>query len=309
MVNRTLLRIKTVQIVYSFYQNGNNNLATCEKELLFSIQKSYELYNYLLYLSVCLTDMAKKRIEAGKNKMLPSYEELHPNTKFIDNRFIAQLSQNPSLLAYVDERKLTWNEDFLKSMFEKITASELYNTYMSSTASDYEEDREFWKKIYKKLILVDESLEALLEEESLYWNDDLHIIGTFVLKTIKQFDPENGLDQSLLPMFKEEEDRRFVCHLMRTAINCSDEFRSMISENIRNWDFDRIALMDIVIMQIALAEIMEFSTIPVNVTMNEYLEIAKTYSTEKSSTFINGVLDSILAKLKKENKLDKIPLK
>lgn len=308
MVNRTLLRIKTVQIVYSFYQNGGNNISTCEKELLFSIQKSHELYYYLLYLSVQLTDMAKKRIEAGKNKLLPTYEELHPNTKFIDNRFVAQLAQNTQLLQYVDERKIGWDENFLKTMYNTITSSELYETYMRKPTSDYDEDKDIWKKLYKKLILNNEDLNVLLEEESLYWNDDIAIVGTFVLKTIKQFDPENGADQLLQPMFKDEEDRYYVCRLVRTAIANGEEFKTWINEHIRNWDFDRIALMDIVIMQVALAELLEFSTIPINVTMNEYLEIAKAYSTEKSSIFINGILDTILIKLKNEGKLEKIPL-
>ncbi len=308
MVNRTLLRIKTVQIVYSFYQSGNNNLSTCEKELLFSIQKSYELYNYLLYLAVELTDLAKKRIEAGKSKLLPSYEELHPNTKFIDNSFVMQLSQNLDLCNFVAEKKLAWNETFLKDMLDKVMTSEIYETYMRSTTSSYEEDKDIWKKLYKKIILVDEDLNALLEEESLYWNDDMYIIGTFVLKTIKQFNVEKGINQELLPMFKDEADQFFVRRLMRSAIARAEEFKGWITEHIRNWDFDRIAMMDIVIMQIALAEIMEFTTIPVNVTMNEYIEISKAYSTEKSPTFINGILDSIITKLKKEDKLEKLPL-
>ena len=307
MINRVLIRLKIVQIVYAYYQNGGKNLDTAEKELFFSLSKAYDMYNYLLLLMVEITKQAEKKQSAAKNKLLPTAEELYPNTKFVDNRFIAQLEVNKQLLEFSESQKKTWENEseFVKSLCEKIMDSDIYKEYMASETSSYEEDRELWRKLYKRIIFNNEELDQVLEDQSLYWNDDKEIVDTFVLKTIKRFEEENGAKQDLLPEFKDEEDQDFARRLFRRTILNADYYRHLISENTRNWDLDRVALMDIIIMQIALAEILSFPNIPVSVTLNEYVEIAKLYSTPKSGSFINGTLDGIVNALKKENKLTK----
>lgn len=303
MINRVLIRLKIVQIVYAYYQNGGKNLDTAEKELFFSLSKAYDLYNYLLLLMVEVTKQANKRLNAAKNKLVPTKEELFPNTKFVENRFIAQLEVNKQLLEFSNNQKKTWeNEaDFVKTLCDKILESDIYKEYMASETSSYEEDRELWRKLYKNIIFNNIELDQVLEDQSLYWNDDKEIVDTFVLKTIKRFDEKNGAKQELLPEFKDEEDQDFARRLFRRTILNADYYRHLISENTKNWDLDRVAFMDVVIMQIALAEILSFPNIPVSVSLNEYVEIAKLYSTPKSGGFINGTLDGIVNSLKKEN--------
>ena len=307
MINRVLIRLKIVQIVYAYYQNGGKNLDTAEKELFFSLSKAYDLYNYLLLLMVEVTKQANKRLNAAKNKLVPTKEELFPNTKFVENRFIAQLEVNKQLLEFSNNQKKTWeNEaDFVKTLCDKILESDIYKEYMASETSSYEEDRELWRKLYKNIIFNNIELDQVLEDQSLYWNDDKEIVDTFVLKTIKRFDEKNGAKQELLPEFKDEEDQDFARRLFRRTILNADYYRHLISENTKIWDLDRVAFMDVVIMQIALAEILSFPNIPVSVSLNEYVEIAKLYSTPKSGGFINGTLDGIVNSLKKENKLTK----
>ena len=307
MINRVLIRLKIVQIVYAYYQNGGKNLDTAEKELFFSLSKAYDLYNYLLLLMVEVTKQANKRLNAAKNKLVPTKEELFPNTKFVENRFIAQLEVNKQLLEFSNNQKKTWeNEaDFVKTLCDKILESDIYKEYMASETSSYEEDRELWRKLYKNIIFNNIELDQVLEDQSLYWNDDKEIVDTFVLKTIKRFDEKNGAKQELLPEFKDEEDQDFARRLFRRTILNADYYRHLISEFSMIWDLDRVAFMDVVIMQIALAEILSFPNIPVSVSLNEYVEIAKLYSTPKSGGFINGTLDGIVNSLKKENKLTK----
>ena len=307
MINRVLIRLKIVQIVYAYYQNGGKNLDTAEKELFFSLSKAYDMYNYLLLLMVEITKQAERKQSAAKSKLLPTAEELYPNTKFVDNRFIAQLEMNKQLLEFSETQKKTWENEseFVKSLCEKIMDTDIYKEYMASETSSYEEDRELWRKLYKRVIFNNDELDQVLEDQSLYWNDDKEIVDTFVLKTIKRFDEQNGANQELLPEFKDEEDQDFARRLFRRTILNADYYRHLISENTRNWDLDRVAFMDVIIMQIALAEILSFPNIPVSVSLNEYLEIAKLYSTPKSGSFINGTLDGIVNQLKKENKLTK----
>jgi N utilization substance protein B len=307
MINRVLIRLKIVQIVYAYYQNGGKNLDTAEKELFFSLSKAYDLYNYLLLLMVEVTKQAERKQNAAKAKLLPSEEELHPNTKFVDNRFIAQLEVNEQLRQFAESQKKTWENEseFVKSLCEKIMATETYQNYMEAETSSYEEDRELWRKLYKTIIFKSEELDQVLEDQSLYWNDDKEIVDTFVLKTIKRFEEKNGAKQELLPEFKDDEDQEFARRLFRRTILNADYYRHLISENTRNWDLDRVAFMDVIIMQIALAEILSFPNIPVSVSLNEYVEIAKLYSTPKSGSFINGTLDGIVNVLKADNKLTK----
>jgi N utilization substance protein B len=208
---------------------------------------------------------------------------------------------------FITTRKKTWddNPDFIKELYEKIIASDIYKKYMATSDPSYELDRELWRKLYKTFIFNNESLDSYLEEQSLYWNDDKEIVDTFVLKTIRRFDEKQGANQPLLPEFKDEEDKEFTRHLFRRTILNEEYYRHLISESVKNWDIERVAFMDVIIMQCALAEILSFPNIPISVTLNEYVEIAKFYSTPKSGSFINGTLDGIVNQLKSEGKLTK----
>lgn len=305
MINRVLIRIRVIQILYSTYQNGNGDLKKAETELMFGLQKSYDLYFYLLQLMVEVTDTYNRRIEARKAKLLPTDEDINPNTRLIDNLFIKHLKSNEQFIAYLDERPMSWedHENYVKGLLDEILKSEAYTEYAATAGFDYEVDREFWRKIFKSMIYCNEQLDDLLEEESLFWNDDIEIVESFVLKTIKKFDPEGGTDQELLPMFKDEEDRAFAIKLLRETMFNVKSARDLIIKYAKNWESERIAFMDMIIMQAAITEIQTFPTVPINVTMNEYINIAKTYSTQKSSSFINGILDAVVAELKSENKL------
>lgn len=307
MINRVLIRLKIIQIVYAYYQNGSKNLDSAEKELFFSLSKAYDLYNYLLMLIITLTNYAQKRIDIAKAKLSPSAEDLNPNLRFVQNKFTSQLTVNIELNTFLTNQKKTWdnNQDFIKELYDKIINSDIYKEYMAEPESSYEADRELWRKLYKTFIFNNESLDQLLEEQSLYWNDDKEIVDTFVLKTIKRFEEKEGANQMLLPEFKDEEDKEFARRLFRRTILNEEYYRHLISENVKNWNIDRVAFMDVIIMQCALAEILSFPNIPVSVSLNEYVEIAKLYSTPKSGSFINGTLDGIVNHLKKDGKLTK----
>lgn len=298
--------MKIVQIVYSYYQNGSKNLDTAEKELFFSLSKAYDLYNYLLLLMVEITRYANKRAAAAK-KVGNKEGEVSPCEKFLENRFIAQLEVNEQLLEFINNQKKNWTSEVecVKPLLEKILESEYYKEYAAAETTSYAEDRELWRKIYKNIIGKSEALDQILEDQSLYWNDDKEIVDTFVLKTIKRFDEANGAKQELLPEFKDDEDQDYARRLFRRTILNADYYRHLMSESSKNWNLNRIAFMDVIIMQIALAEILSFPNIPVSVTLNEFVEIAKLYSTPKSGGFINGMLDNIVNQLKKDNKLTK----
>ena len=307
MINRVLIRLKLIQIVYAYYQNDNKTMSATEKEFLFSLSKAHDLYNYLPLLMVAITEYAAERIDKSKNKLAPTAEDLNPNLKFVQNKFIEQLSKNNDLLAYCKQQKRNWKDDSntVKELYTKITESKTYKEYMKSKETSYEEDQELWRKLYKDFIFNNQTIDESLEDMSLYWNDDKEIVDTFVLKTIKRFNPEEAENQPLLPDYKDEDDKNFAVTLLRETLSNGAEYQKMIAEHTKNWELDRIALMDIVLMQCAMAEILGFPNIPISVTFNEYLDLAKLYSSQKSSSFINGTLDSIVNRLKKEGKLIK----
>lgn len=307
MINRVLIRSKVLQMVYAFYQKENTNLRDMEKEFIESLEKSYELYHYLLLLMNDITYYAEKRIDQKRNKYLPTEEDINPNTRFIDNRFVAQLRENHALDHYVSAHKLSWehHEQLIKTLFEQISTSPAYIEYMQADSCDYEADKEVWRKIFKQTLNNGSDLAEALEEDCIYWNDDLDIVITFVIKTIKRFEEAKGADQELLPMFKDNDDKLFALKLFRASIQNGEEYRQMITSSVKNWELERLAMMDLIILQIALAEILEVEEIPLNVSFNEYIDLAKVFSTEKSGTFINGTLDHLVQQLKKDNKLFK----
>ena len=304
MINRELIRTKIVQLTYAYYQNGSKNIESAEKELIFSLSKAYDLYNYLLALIVGITGESRRHLEVAQSRAKREGTPM-PSQKFAYNRFAMQLEGNKMLLDFMENQKKTWNDEpeFLKKLYLQITESQIYKDYMADEEDSYDADRELWRKLYRTLIQNNESLDALLEEQSLYWNDDKEVVDTFVLKTIKRFDEKNQSHQELLPEYDNEEDKDYARKLFRATIMNGEEYQRYMSEASRNWDFSRLAYMDIVIMQIAIAEMMTFPSIPINVTINEYVEIAKIYSTPRSSGYINGMLDAIAHHLVKTGKL------
>ncbi|MCE5204609.1 MAG: transcription antitermination factor NusB [Porphyromonadaceae bacterium] len=307
MINRNLIRIRIVQIVYSWYQNTNRDLRNAEKELMFGLQKSYDLYFYLLLLMVELTRAYESRVEMKRNKYLPSEEDLYPNTHLLDNKFMLQLKDNVQFQKQLNERPMVWDnyESFVKNLLDTILVSDAYGEYVAIASPTYEDDREFWRKAFKQFIYMNEELDDILEDECIYWNDDVEIVQTFVLKTIKKFSREKGVNQPLLPMFKDDEDREFALKLLHDTILNEKKYRELIDKHTDKWDFERIAFMDLIIMQVALSEIFTFENIPTSVSLNEYIEIAKSYSTPKSGTFVNGILDAIVQEIKEENRIFK----
>ena len=294
MINRELIRIKVVQLTYAYYQNGNKNIDTAEKELFFSLSKAYDLYNYLLLLIVDITREERHRIEIATQRAQREGTEV-PSQKFVYNKFAVQLEENKMLNEFVESQKLTWADDieFVRKICNQIESSEDYKDYMNAGETDYETDRELWRKLYKLFILNNSDLDSLLEEKSLYWNDDKEVVDTFVLKTIKRFEADNKNKQELLPEYDDEEDKDFARKLFRATILNADQYQHYLSDASRNWDFSKLAYMDIVIMQIAIAEMLTFPNIPASVTINEFVDLAKLYSTSRSGGYINGMLDSI----------------
>lgn len=307
MINRELIRLKLVQITYSYYQRGVKNPAAAEKELLMSLSKAYALYNTMLLLMVELNRMALRTLEMRQSRAKRLGEKDSLSRKFVDNRFMLQLESNKQLQEYRDNQNFDWSdqEEFVRSLYSKIEESDFYKMYMDSDKDSYDEDREIWRLIYRHLICNNEELDAVLEEMDLYWNDDKVIVDTFVLKTINRFTADSTDNQPLMPEYRDTSDQEFAIRLLQKAIANKDYYYDLIASTTRKWDINRVALMDRIILQLALAEIISFPGIPVSVSINEYVEIAKMYSTSKSGKYINATLDNIAKRLIKENKLIK----
>ena len=306
MINRALIRLKVVQLVYAYYHNEGKATEVALKELDYSLNKSYDLYLTLLAFLIEIRDIAQRKSE------LRARNSAHASVGGCDamlaaNLFLNQLACNKTILAWQKNQKFTWaSEDaFVKRIYTKWMDDEVFAAYADGTNHDYEDDRELVRKLYKNHVVNNEDFTPILEDLSLYWNDDKDIIDSFVLKTIKRFDPENGEEQPLLPAYNTEEDHEFACRLFTTTIERCDELRTMMAEYSKNWDISRMAFMDIIIIQIALAEVIAFPTIPLNVTFNEYIDIAKVYSTPNSYKYVNGMLNNITRHLQETGEIHK----
>lgn len=306
MINRELIRTKIVQLTYAYYQNGNKNIDTAEKELFFSLSKAYDLYNLMLALIVAVTKEANRRLELAKARAKRE-RTAEPSQKFAFNRFALQLSDNRQLQDFISSQKHSWDDEpeFVGKLLTQMEQTQFYKEYMESDVDDYNSDRELWRRLYRLLIQDNEDLDTLLEEKSLYWNDDREVVDSFVLKTIKRFEENNGPGQELLPEYDTEEEKDYARKLFRATILNGDEYQRFMSEASRNWDFSRLAYMDVVIMQIAIAEMMTFPSIPLSVTINEFVELSKIYSTPRSYGYVNGMLDAIARHLVDSGKLMK----
>ena len=309
MLNRRHLRIKVLQALYAYYQSDEDSFHKSEKDLLEAVEKIYDLYIYLLLSFGELKSIAERRIEDNKKKIRPSEEEVNPNLKFVNNQIIQILEDNKDLRVASEERKVNWVGDDVQEMFRKmllhIRESETFFEFMNNGEAGFEEDRQFALSLFKVEIANYPLLYDFFEEKSIQWLDDIDLACSMVLKTIKNFSEE--ADNSILALYKDKEDElSFIKNLLRKTISMDKENEAIIDELTNNWEFDRIAKMDVILMKMAITEFQIFNNIPTKVTLNEYIEISKFYSTPKSNTFINGILDKAIRKLTDENKIQKV---
>lgn len=307
MISRRLLRIKTLQILYAFYNSDKTAFVKYEKELTFSINKFYDLYHYLMLLLIDVSKFSEMRIDQGKQKRMASAEDISPNTRFIDNEIITQLKNTPKFNSYLTAKKMSWvnHPELIRNLYLEIIESEEYKNYMALEESSYKADKEIVIDICEKIFPYNEFLSQVLEEQSIFWNDDVEFALSMIIKTIGKAKKTNINGLEILDLYKSDEDIEFVNILFKKTINNYTDNLKLIEKFTDNWDIDRIALIDIVIMQMAITELMEFPSIPSKVTLNEYIDLAKYYSTSKSGVFINGILDKVMANLKSDNKMTK----
>ena len=304
MISRRILRIKILQVLYAHYNTAGSDVVKPAKDLLFSIQKAYDLYYYLLLLIVPVKRFAESRIDLALNKKLPTFDDLHPNTRFIDNKVIQQIENDTMFNRYVNDSKLSWvnHPELIKNLYAKLVESQYYKDYMERFEHDYADDRQLLIDFYTTELDDNEMFYAILEEQSIFWNDDIEYVTGMVIKTIRDMHSDKF---ELYPMYKSEDDREFAFSLLKSTIVNYDEYHKLIDGHVDNWDIERVAYIDNLVLQMAINELVIFPDIPVKVTFDEYLELAKYYSTPKSSVFINGLLDTLLEELTLQGKIIK----
>lgn len=308
MISRRILRIKVMQSLYAYYKNsGTASINDIEKELFFSINKAYDLYHYLLILLIDIANLAEKRLDVARNKKLPSAEDLNPNRKFVDNKVIAALRVNNQLIRYIEVNRLSWvnHPEIIKGLLDTINESEIYKKYMQSNEESFSADKKFISTIYTHILATYEPLYSVLEEQSIFWNDEVEFIISSIVKTVKKLKETNPENAILPELYKNDEDKDFTKNLFRKVILNWDKYEEYVKQFSKNWDLERIAFMDIILINMAIAEVLDFESIPVKVSFNEYIELSKYYSTNRSNVFINGILDKIINHLRSNNLIKK----
>jgi len=324
MISRRQLRIKALSVLYACNRKELDDLDTAEQELILSIRKSYDLYHYILLLLIALSDMAREKVALSLTKRIPGPDDLNPNTRFAENRVIAQIRNNEHLHVYAKASPALWTRkdkitnfrslsrwlgtlglkwadrpEVVRIIFNEMTKWEVYRDYMSSSDVSYRSDLRFIKDLVTKFLPASDELTSILEEQSVYWNDDLPFVASMIRNSIGKFrENDDGRATAMPPLFTNQDDELFVKILLRKAILNNEKNSALIDAHTTNWEVERIALMDKLVMQLAITEIVEFPEVPVKVTLNEYIEIAKDYSTTKSSTFVNGILDKIVREMR-----------
>ena len=308
MLNRRHIRIKLLQILYSYRQSKEDNIELGVKELFHSIDRMYDLYILLMTSLNELKHMAELKLEERKSKIRPTSEDLNPNLKLVENELINSLANNKVLIGVSNQRKVNWlgveKQELFRKMFNDVLESETYFNYMNNGLQGALEDSEFAIQIFKNEIINSKYLINFFEDENIYWQDDLDLCASMTIKSLKTW--KRTKECEVLPMFKPNDDEKeFMTKLFRYAVLHQEENEILISKFSDNWEFDRIAKMDVYLLELAISELLIFQEIPTKVTLNEYIEISKFYSTPRSNQFINGVLDKIIDYLKKEKKLIK----
>ncbi len=290
MISRRLLRTKVLQICYSYFNSNKKTIANTEKELFFSISKTYELYHNVFLLMFDITKYAEMQSEKSENGS---------DSKFVKNKLIEKLSKNNYIKHYIETNSLSWsdNHDLIIKLYASICETDIYKEYIQNKESSFYEDKKFWINILHEVISESDELSQALEDKSIYWNDDFNFVISVIINIIKKLQIGTESSKRLFSLYKKDEDKEFVKTLFRKTILKYDENKKLIKDNVKNWSINRVAEIDMLILQMGVTEAVEFLSIPINVTMNEYIEISKYYSTVKSSTFVNGILDAIIKKL------------
>ena len=308
MLNRRHLRIKVLQILYAFFQSKEIDVVKAQNELLLSVERMYDLYLYLLLTIPELKRAAEVNNENRKNKLRPNESDLLPNLKWVENSLVLKIEESKELNKVSSARKVNWlgaeNQEIFRKMFLQVKDSETYFEFMENGLKDFEEDKKFALAIFKNEIINSEFLHNYIEDKSIYWLDDIDLCCSMALKTLKTAAPDKEI--SILSLYKEDDDEKeFILNLCRNTIEMDIENEKLIETLAVNWEVDRIAKMDVLLLKMALVELQTCSSIPTKVTMNEYIEISKFYSTPKSNLFINGILDKAISQLTKEKKIKK----
>lgn len=310
MINRTNVRTRVAQTLFAFYTEGDKAPLTAKKYLLRSFSDTYSLYMLLLDYVNELTRYAEDQIVQSRVRAKATHVNYQPNMRFVENAFAKQVFENRTLRNYVEQEKLTWDMGMLavEDVYRKLQDAPFYKEYLALPETNYEEDKKIWRKIFTDLLIGNENFYIALEElelalDAINWTIDADYIISFVVKTIKRFKEEEGANQALLPMFDNEQEVEFATQLLQVTIDHHDEYADMINAHLKNWDASRIALMDRILLTIALAEIINFPDIALEVSFNEYIELAKEYSSDKSYIFVNGILTEIIRELKNKNQL------
>ncbi len=309
MLNRRHLRIKVLQALYSFYQSQGEDFGKIQKEMLTGVERIYDLYIYLLLSFSELKSISEHRMGESKKKIRPTEDDLNPNLKFVNNQIIQCLEDNVNLRSESESRKVNWvgdeKHELFRKMFKNLKESEVYDQYMNNGVEGFEEDKAFMIALFKSEIANFPLLYSHFEEQNIHWIDDIDLACAMTVKTIKAF--ESADKCPILPLYKDKTDElEFITQLLQKTVTLDKESEKLIDELTQNWELDRIAKMDIILMKMAIAEMQVFNSIPTKVTLNEYIEISKFYSTPKSNGFINGILDKAIHRLNKDGKITKV---
>lgn len=306
IISRRIIRIKVLQSIYSHLISGRS-LQASENELWKSIKRSYDQFFYLLDLLIALLKQEEENIEIAGNKQIPTYEDLHPNTKFIDNKVINQLANNKQIRTYKQKHKIHWTEakDFIKNILDQLKTSDVYHAYMNDPEQTYQKDKQFVISVLSEIIGETDSVYEQLEDMDILWNPETEYTVNIIIGAIKKLNASHDENHELLNLKEDPDDAEFAKHLFRKSIINQEIYDDLISKYIENWEIERIAFIDRIVLHMALNEVVECPLIPVKVSFDEYLDIVKLYSTKNSNNFVNGVLDKSVKELRENNKVNK----
>lgn len=310
MLNRRHLRIKVLQVLYAYFQTEDEDILKSEKQLIKSIERMYDLYLSFLLTFEEIHRFSAQRIEDRQKKVRPTADDLNPNMKFVNNPVLNLLIENTDLKRQSEVNKVNWTgaveNDLMRKLFLQIVDSEIYTAYMNEPEQSFEDDKQFLVELFKKEIANFNLIHDYFENKSIFWIDDIDLMCSMVLKTIKLFEPEDDENKPLLSLYKDKDDELdFVKTILRKTAQMDEENTKLIDELTKNWEIDRIAKMDVILLKMALTELKVQPSIPKKVTLNEYIEISKYYSTPKSQVFINGILDKAIPLLEERGELKK----
>ena len=312
MLNRRILRVKALQSIYAYHQSASSNLPLAERQLLEGVDELYKLFVYQLSFWVEIKRFADRRIEENKQKHFPTEEDLNPNMKFVNNRILNALEDNKHLIKLEEHYKMDWvdsREDFIRNMFVKLTETPEYQEYMTNGKDDFSDDKRFLVTVIDNYMPENGLLFDYYSDRDLWFNSDYQLAIYLLWKFVSEMSSNFSASSMLPPVYKaEDEDKEFVVKLFEKTLLHADEYMELVKDNISNWDYERLALMDKILIFMAMTEFCEFHAIPVKVTINEYIEISKFYSTPESRRFVNGMLDRLSTVLKEEGKLVKTGL-